>query len=310
MPSIKRHLPVIAIILLFSTCKKDVVRIDYDRAGSLQLIFDRGDIQHIGATEHMCYFSKRQTELVSYEVWDSSFTYFNSLNSDFGDIVQIEPYNDSTVLIGDSKRGIRYFNKGKIYTYRAMGGLSNFNQSCDQVVVSFDRISYAASSFNQFFSLGKVFTGTDGITAATACSDSVWIGTVGGGVIQYHTTRYYRRYTTESTNLADDSIKDIQIENSNLWVLSKTGLSKKDGNDFITYSIPNGVVAQEMCFARGHIFITTNRGIYHLKNDQVVPYDFINDLLPDPTQITTMAADPLGQLWLGTKKGLYFYRPY
>lgn len=299
---------IVCILVLFCSCKKDVLLEPFETQGSLSPVFDRGNITHVGATSQTCYFTKGSQELAVYQIWDSSFTFFNSVNSQFGNFIGIGRLNDSTVLIGNDRSGIGYFEAGDFEFYRAIGGLSKFDITKELILHSFSNVRYTAPSFSSEISFNRDVRSENEITALMAYKDSAWVGTLGAGLVQYTAASYFKLYNTQSAGLADDSIVALKTIDNRLVVLTRSGITQQTKGGFKTYFLPNGVRGKSMEITGNQAFIVTTQGIYRFKNEKLKRYDFINHLLPDESTVNTIHVDPAKRLWVGTENGLYLYQ--
>ncbi len=311
MPSIKKHLLVIAIILLFTMCKKDVVRIDYDRAGSLQLIFDRGDIIDLAVAYSVVCFTKEGTQLVAFDRFDSTFTFKSEFNSGVRGITNIEKLNHNQVLVGIEGFGIYAYTTPDDYVrYGDIGDLRFFNNARQFCVAQGPRLLYK-NQWGSYYLLPVALppNTTQTLTSMVTQHNIMWIGTADTGVVAYTSSGQESRFHADQNYIADDSIKALAFDKSdNLWVLSRTGLAVKRASEWLIYSNPDEVRNNAMTFVGDQILIATDKGVYRLKNDSIQPYEDLNQLLPI-LSVNVVEPDEQGRLWIGTGLGMYVYTP-
>lgn len=313
MKSQNSLLSILFLTIVFSSmaCEKDVYYVDYERQAEVQVIFDRGNIKHLGANLFKCYFTKEGSGLGVYDFNDSSFIFYTSINSQVGNVFEVQTVNDSTVYFAEDKTGLGYFRHG---AYRHIVGSSNlgkFDYSGNFAYTRFNTIVYGAKPGGALTTGNIGFIAPTNVTAVAAHGNEAYVGVFEQGLFQFNPHWQKRQLTTEIASLTDNVIKDLTVSEPYLWILTNQGLtSKLKGLDsFSTYPLPGGVYGKNITTFKDHVFISTTNGIYWLVNGRIESFDQINNELPQVDNINVIKASPSGDLWIGTKKGLYRYKP-
>jgi ligand-binding sensor domain-containing protein len=96
----------------------------------------------------------------------------------------------------------------------------------------------------------------------------------------------FKNYTVED-GLAQSQINDINQDNKGyLWVGTESGLSRFDGQNFVNFSIDNGLPdnkVEKIYFHKDECWVATPNGLAKLEDNRFVPYYFeeaerVNDL--------------------------------
>ena len=115
----------------------------------------------------------------------------------------------------------------------------------------------------------------------------------------------------EQDGLPNKAVSSIvQDENGYIWVGTKAGLARFDGQDFKSYSIQDGLPGTQvfdMCRSgKGETWIATNKGIAKHKAGRFEP--FVLDSLQPDLKTFSLTIDHKGNLWAGTLNGIYHFR--
>lgn len=117
------------------------------------------------------------------------------------------------------------------------------------------------------------------IRALMGDGNTLWVGTEGGGLIQFNTeTRETRTYTSRDGLLSDDKVWSLGLLDEKIWVGT-------DGGG-LTILDPN----------KG----TSFHHLYSLYNDRTISGNTVRSMLIEPT----------GDVWLGTYNGGVSYKPH
>ncbi len=115
--------------------------------------------------------------------------------------------------------------------------------------------------------------------------------------------------TATAEGLPSDSITAIiQTADGFLWVGTGAGLVRFDGAKFsaipLPRSSPGGVYVTALCEGKdGHLWIGTQKeGLFELAGGRISQFTKARGLLDD--DVTSVAADNNGRIWVGTKSGL------
>ncbi len=292
----------------FSGCKKDVL-LD-EQGGSLSIVFDRGDISNVGANDHRCYFTQGSEELVIHDLWDSSFTFLNTLNSPMGEIPDLKRVSGDTVVISDLNRGLYYYDGSDLKFYsKQMFGIMQFDKSCD--LIGTMRSGVPLYKFPGQQVPLSVLERDDGIVLCiAACNDIAYVGYDNIGVFKVAANHNVKaRYNASNTDLTSSTIRGIGINGDDVWILTNNELAVVRNDVLTCLEQPTNVTNKSLYLQDGVLLVNTTKGVYKLNDDQLIPMDGINAQLPDPDHINDISVSPNGHIWIGTKKGLYRYRP-
>ncbi len=149
-----------------------------------------------------------------------------------------------------------------------------------------------------------------------------WVGTQVG--LNYFDPRkkIFQRYTDKQQyGIGDIEIYDLKWDGKgNLWVAAADGLYKKEPGT--TYFKKHFPVAQfKDAIATVHAMEQTAQGIYFCSPPGLFYKDFSTEKIVSipshspvyalsPSERITMQLDHSGNIWIGTAKGLFYYRPF
>ncbi|MEO8034262.1 MAG: EAL domain-containing protein, partial [Acidobacteriota bacterium] len=135
---------------------------------------------------------------------------------------------------------------------------------------------------------------------------SVWIGTIGGGLVRYRSGQF-RTYTA-ADGLPSANIKSIYEDSQGtLWIGTLdhgVGRFRGERFDFSSDSIGigNRPVSSFLEDREGNIWIGSVNGLTRIAEGRVIPFTMEQGLLAD--RVKTVSADSSGTLWIGTVKGV------
>jgi hypothetical protein len=302
---------ILAILFIgFQGCKKDILL--QPNPGELVQVFDRGDIQQVAATNHKCFFTQRNDELVVYQYWDSSFTFFNDINAGFGSVNHLELVADDTVVFAEVGKGLRYFTNDDIRFFsKNLFPTQHFDRSCQLIGASNQTsaiFQFPGSPAPSGVFRHDIFRYT--VLSVAACNNLAYIGTEKQGVQVFeNTNKLSFAYNTNNTSLTSNVILDLTFDKDALWILTPNELAFVQDNKLSVMEQPRGTKNKSMFVRNGIILVNTSDGIHLPENGELKPYAYINQQLPYLDQVNDISASPDGRIWLGTKKGLYCYRP-
>lgn len=159
-----------------------------------------------------------------------------------------------------------------------------------------------------------------------------WIGTYGNGLSWFDTrtnrfTDHFRHNPSDAKSLSDDYINDVFKDASGIvWIGTNKGLDKFDSltqqftsvsvpvppGHFVVYRIPNTIVEDKN--DRDWLWVcVSGAGLYHF-NKMTHAFELfrvdhaLSDQLPS-NNIYSFYYDHNGKIWIGTRKGTYFFDP-
>src|SRR6266849_263389 len=148
---------------------------------------------------------------------------------------------------------------------------------------------------------------TEHILSLCASGDgSVWIGTLGGGLLRYRSGKF-RTYTA-SDGLVSKSPKAIyEDRRGTIWIgtLDKgIGRFRNDQFEFDLQSvgIGNKAVSSFLEDREGNLWVGSAAGLTRIAEAKVLTYTTVQGLLAD--NVRTVNTDAAGTLWIGTGRGL------
>src|SRR5262249_54672895 len=132
---------------------------------------------------------------------------------------------------------------------------------------------------------------------------TLWIGSMGGGLVQWRngrTTRYLRRDVTSS-----DLVSAIARDRDGvLWVGTDAGLSRFENGRFTDGGRSDGLAQRVLCITQdrsGGLWVGTVGGLYRIVAGRVTHFTRAQGLSHDLVRAVYEDAD--GALWIGTYGG-------
>ncbi|WP_262245274.1 hybrid sensor histidine kinase/response regulator transcription factor [Parapedobacter soli] len=151
----------------------------------------------------------------------------------------------------------------------------------------------------------------------------LWFATIGGGLYAYHrNTDTWKHYATPiPTNATSGKVTCLLLDKHNhLWVGTEgAGLFRYDRErdvftDFYSEDsgLPNNVIYQLVVDLSGHIWGSTNNGLFKLDNKSrsITVYTHANGLLGDQFNYKSGLRSRGGKLYFGGIKGFVAFAPY
>jgi signal transduction histidine kinase/DNA-binding response OmpR family regulator len=193
------------------------------------------------------------------------------------------------------------------------GGLNKFNAEND--------------TFTSYLAKGKCQGTTDSldVRAILAKESFLWLGTAGGGLIQFYPdtceTRIFKNNEDDPTSLSNNNVR-LLLEDSkgNIWAGTSGGLNKllPHGNGFQRYpgeqedpsALPHQRIRALYQDNEGNVWVGTSGGLsrYDSQTDAFTTITSKQGLLSD-NDVRSVFQDPDGILWIATGGGLTRYNP-
>lgn len=137
-------------------------------------------------------------------------------------------------------------------------------------------------------------------------STNVWVGTLGGGLFQLLNGKFEPVHAFNGTSNPWVSAI-MQSRTGRLWVGTRGGLSYKDGENWRTFGVLDGLstgavqaIAED---ADGNLWVgTAGGGLNRISNGRVTLFVKTNGL--PANDVSALHADRSGVLWVGTSAGL------
>lgn len=159
----------------------------------------------------------------------------------------------------------------------------------------------------------KLFTRTNGlisndVTCITRYHNYLVIGTTGGLSLYDLSTGKFRNYYIEN-GLIDLDITNVKNQdNKYLWVSSRTGLLRFDGNQFAYYNVgPDNNSNHIRCILRDredNIWLGTHSGLYRYRDNSFSTFDKVSGL--GTSFIYQIFRDRRGDLWVTSQNSGIF----
>jgi len=138
---------------------------------------------------------------------------------------------------------------------------------------------------------------------------NLWLATDGEGLFRYSPTPF--DHFTTADGLPHDLVWDVtQGPGDDLWIATRNGLSRYDGDSFVEVDGPNGALNRELTSLHydqiGTLWIATRTGLYSYDGSAFTPHSSVEG---DPLGLTIEIAEtPSGTLWFATlQSGLVRY---
>ncbi len=180
---------------------------------------------------------------------------------------------------------------------------------CSMFVLGCLILSTFVCSVNSEPDKWKTYLATGSRNAIAIEGDYVWVGTTGSGLVRVNkVTDAVDYYNTSNSNLPDNYIRKIEIDNSgNKWIITGGNLLVKfDGSTWTVYNHTNSgwphyVIKYISIDKAGNKWIATSSfQLAKFDGTTCTVYDYTNSGLP-MTYLTSIAIDNAGNKWIGTK---------
>lgn len=294
-------------IFFFASCTHDPVAPE----PVFVQVFDRGDILDLAVANNFVCFTREGEQLVVFDRIDSTFTFKSEFNSGVRHVTSIDKLNSNQVLVGIDNFGIYAYSSADDYSrYGSVSSITFFNHSKQFCVAQPGMLQYQ-NEWGSFYRIpGHLpFDVTSDISCMLARNNTIWLGTPTDGILKFNPQGFEDSLTAHHGQIADDSIKAMDFDNyDNLWVLTQTGINVLQNNQWKVYKNPPHLTNNNMTIVDGQIYVATNLGIFRFKKGTMVPYEALNQHLADPF-IHVVELDEHNHFWLGTRKGIYVFRP-
>jgi signal transduction histidine kinase/ligand-binding sensor domain-containing protein len=152
------------------------------------------------------------------------------------------------------------------------------------------------------------------LTLAPGANDSIWVGTPDG--LNHLEGAKVKTYTS-ADGLPDDLIRSLLVDDDgSLWIGTRRGLAHWQNNRFATFTRTDGLGSDLIgTLLQSHspnsphdLWIGTLNGLSRLRGGKITTFTTKDGLSGDI--ITSLAEDPQGVLWIGTKgDGLSTWSP-
>lgn len=291
------------------SCSKDPL-ITKPKHFGLQEMLDRGNILDLAVSNTSVTMFNDNGELILFDRKDSSFTFYNDINSKLNTsgIIGIQSLNDSTIVVGDNQHGLRHIGKNNVFSFLSTRGLRAFNMQNQTTFINFlptlltDGIQLRISASE----VGSV----NEFTCIAANNDTLYTGTKQHGVFRHFRIGTTSQLYPERNILAIDNqfigscIQMTFDSKGNLWTLTSKGLLKHIGkkSEFIPFA--ENEIGKHITIHNDTVYLVTNTGISWVDDNKIVEYPSLKNMF-EPNEINVMEIDSKGSFWVGTTTGLY-----
>jgi ligand-binding sensor domain-containing protein len=134
-----------------------------------------------------------------------------------------------------------------------------------------------------------------------------------------HAEHFPTKIFTTADGLANNFVRRLVVDSHGyLWICTREGLSRFDGNSFTTYGIEDGLPGADIHdlleTKEGLYWVTTNRGLVRFgplatreaaESGRPLFTTFVPEADPRAYDVRTLLQDRAGTVWVGTANGLY-----
>ena len=213
-----------------------------------------------------------------------------------------------------TQKGLSKFNGKKFLNYSSSRGFPFDHITCmeedregnlwigtsDQGVIKFDKKSNNFKNFSAENGLSD-----DGVLSILEdFSNNIWIGTQGGGVNKFSGEIF--TYFNEREGLTNGKSNSLFYDSQdNLWVATKNGVIRYDGNSVSQITKNEGLPSDDCRVVfedtKGNVWIGTSSGVAKFVDEAVEEvFDYTHGIMSASTAIIE---DKSGNLWFGTDGG-------
>ncbi len=217
------------------------------------------------------------------------------------------PYKDSTILIGTDGDGLLQFN---IYTkkYTLFKGTDSIKQirhiALNKNTIWLTSISgiFTLDNSTQWNPFAIKEIPNNRYSSVNFQGESIWISTYGYGIIQI--TKNDTLFITEKQGLISNSIRKIYpVNETEVWFISKIGLSVKNDENIKSYSSYNGLENPSINVLyidteKNYWFGSDGKGLYKFNGETVITYSKTDGLCSNIPM--SFIEDEYKNLWIGT----------
>lgn len=108
--------------------------------------------------------------------------------------------------------------------------------------------------------------------------------------------------------LVSTSVTSLACDSFGVWIGTTNGLANMRKGNWRTYGLPDGLLSSRInCVVidnRGTAWAGTSLGLACIRNDSLME-NFLSLSLPTIMNVTALAADSAGNIWIGTPQGLF-----
>lgn len=147
-------------------------------------------------------------------------------------------------------------------------------------------------------------TNTDITSLAVDRSGRLWIGTAGGGLLEYHAGKFSQHTTRDG--LSSNTVTCLfGAPDGTLWIGTADGLSRLSNGRLSALRTADSLSKDITALARdsaGVIWVGTRKGLAHVSGEHVISRSLGRGRISEDVRALVAAAD--GTLWIGTTRGL------
>lgn len=294
--------------VLFMRCHHEALTFDSTEISSQIRVIQSGtDIRDLAVNNTTVYFLQDNRNIGVYNKQTETTTYLNELNSSLvpSNVIGLELADLNRIMLCDKNNGISFMYSLGIRTHVAIRGLVAYNPSCNLAFADEGHVTLPDRTYGRF-RYSETNELKDRATSVAYCNDTIWIGTVASGLRKVTPIGLRLNRTVTHDVIESDSVVRVKFDyNQDLWVLTRGGLSHKlkDGS-WKVFTNPPDVRNNEMCILPNRVLISTDKGVYILKNDAITALTQLNNNLSNK-YIHVLEVDANDNCWIGTRNGLY-----
>jgi ligand-binding sensor domain-containing protein len=251
----------------------------------------------------------------------SNWTHFNIHNSaiPYYTVTAIEEDAHGVLWIGTMGGGLASFDGVSIWTiynsttYPAMPSDIVYDIKIDQSGTKWIATTSGLATLDQNANW-FVHDNTNGLpdnfvySIALEQQGNTWVGTYNGGLAMRNSSGVWTIMDILNSNIPDNRIYSIAIQNNLVWVGTNNGLAVFTGSTFTTYKtgnsgLPNNVIQSVAVDASGELWLGTSGGLVHFDGaSNWVDWNMFDSFLPS-NWLSEVYIDNYGNKWIGTFDG-------